>query len=221
LAAAGIASKRPHSSCHVLLAERRAPQKDLLQQMRDGDINMSTPVVEPTQASTPQSCNKGVRKKSTSIGAPNWTPPSGKRKLKALRQGDVSDTGGTDALASNSQHFGAEVADPSEPNGEEVRAFAGHIQSLYTQMLNSPLCKRAQGVQWHAYGHDSLQRQEQIPSRGLEEKAQPKKSKVSASANVLKERFQKPAPSSASPAKKTKENKIAGESNKKTKKKKV
>jgi hypothetical protein len=73
-----------------------------------------------------------------------------------------------------------------------------------------------------AHGHNSLQRQEQIPSRGSEEKAQPKKSNVSASADVLKEHFEKrQTHAGASPEEKMKANKSAGEDNKKTKKKKV
>jgi hypothetical protein len=47
LVTAGIASRRLHSGYHVLPVERRAPQ------MRDGDIDMFTPTVEPTQVSTP------------------------------------------------------------------------------------------------------------------------------------------------------------------------
>jgi hypothetical protein len=56
---------------------------------------------------------------------------------------DNSVTGGADELASDSQQVGIDTADPLEADGEEVRAFAGHIQSLCTQILNSPLCKKA------------------------------------------------------------------------------
>jgi hypothetical protein len=87
LAAVGIASKRPHLGCPILPAERRAPHKYFLQRMRDSDIDMSTPTVEPTQVSTLQSCNEGVGKKSASIRAPIGLLHLGRRSLRHYDRG--------------------------------------------------------------------------------------------------------------------------------------
>lgn len=193
--------------------------------MREGDMDMSAPTVHLTQARTPQSSNEGVGKKKESIGTPNRTPVGGKRKMKSYRQMDNEVTGGAEELHSDSQEIGEHGAhSPEAADGEEVRAFAGHVQTLCTQMLNSPLCKKAQGVQRRAHGHDSQQRAEHIPSRISEDIAQPKRSKVSASAEVLKERFeprQMRNRQGVSPEEKTTANKSAGASSKKAKKKKV
>ena len=87
MAAVGIAFGRPHLGCPILPTKRRVPQKDLLQQMRDGDIGMSIPTVEPMQASTLQSCNKGVGKKSASIRASIGLLHLGRRSLRHYDKG--------------------------------------------------------------------------------------------------------------------------------------
>lgn len=224
LVTAGIGAKRPQSSCPAKPGERRAQQKEL-QEMREGDMDKSDRAIHLTKARTPQSSNEGIGKQKESTGPPNRTPAGGKRKMKSYRQMDNEVNGGAEELPSDSEDIDDAAAHPPEAaDGEEVRAFAGHVQTLCTQMLNSPLCKKAQGVQRRAHGHDSQQRAEHIPSRNSEDIAQPKRSKVSASAEVLKERFeprQMRNRQGVSPEEKTTANKSAGASSKKTKKKKV
>lgn len=87
-------------------------------------------------------------------------------------------------------------------------------------MLNSPMCKKAQGVHRRAHGHESGQRTDETSSRGIEDRVHPKKTKAGASQIVLKDHFEpRQTRQRTSPQEKTKGN--PGEGSKKTKKKKV
>jgi hypothetical protein len=104
---------------------------------------------------------------------------------------------------------------------EAVRAFAGEIQGFCRRMLDLPVCKKVQGVSW-THGHETFRRQEETTAKTAEEKGVGKRTKDSASAEVLKERYEKrQTHAGGSPEEAPKAKKVTCNGNKKVKKKKV
>jgi hypothetical protein len=116
----------------------------------------------------------------------------------------------------------ANAKDGKGPHSEAVKAFASEVQGFCNRMLNSPACKRAQGIPRRAHGHDIVWEQEEKVLRGPEERGSMKRSKGSASAEVLKERFEKrQTRAGGSPEDGGKARKVTTDGSKKVKKKKV
>ena len=103
---------------------------------------------------------------------------------------------------------------------EAVRAFIGEVEGFCKRMLSFLMAQKVGTAAHRSLGSDTIRRQEDNVLKALEEKAASKKDKTSASANMLKERFEKRQirvtsfPEDASKAKK-----LMADGSKKTKKK--
>jgi hypothetical protein len=158
------AKERETSRFKMPSGQGSVPKKNLLCQLGDGDTGISTSASQPATKSTLCPSTEGVGTKSPVFERRDRTPPSGKKKHRELGNENASDTHGADTPVTDSRHVAARPVHPPESNGDDVRAFAGQVWTLCTQMLNSPLCKKVQGVTRRAHGHDNGQRRDQTSS---------------------------------------------------------